>query len=162
MYTLRHVKCLAAIGVAVLFLATPQLFADSGPSANGHGNLIVTGELRTFSFTAVTQKGGGVTGESQLDNRAQGVKLHLAIDCLVVTGNVARVSGIVTKATGPTAVQVGWKSIFHVQDNGEGANDPPDTISLVFSFPPSVAVDCTTPFVLPMLTIDDGNIQVKP
>jgi hypothetical protein len=26
----------------------------------------------------------------------------------------------------------------------------------------AVPVDCTTPFVLPMLTIDDGNIQVKP
>ncbi|SRR5712692_2015404 len=161
MYILRHVKCLAAIGVAVLFLFTPGLLADSGPSANGHGNLIIAGELRTFSFTAVTQK-GGVTGESQLDNRAQGVKLHLAIDCLAVSGNVARVSGIVTKVTGPTAVQVGWKSIFHVKDNGEGSNDPPDAISLVFSFPPSVNVDCTTPFVLPMLTIDDGNIQVKP
>ena len=161
MYTLRQVKCLAAIGVAVLFLFVPRLLADSGPSANGHGNLTIAGELRTFSFTAVTQKGGAVTGEAQLDNRAQGVRIHLAIDCLVVTGNVAKVSGMITKVTGPTAAQVGWRSIFHVKDNGEGANDPPDTISLVFSFPPSVPVDCTTPFVLPMLAIEDGNIQVK-
>ena len=161
MHTLRQVKCLAAIGVTVLFLFTPRLLADSGPSANGHGNLVIAGELRTFSFTAVTQK-GGVTGEAQLDNRAQGVRIHLAIDCLVVTGNVAKVSGIVTKVTGPTIIQVGWKSIFYANDNGEGSNSPPDTISLVFSFDPSVNVDCTTPFVLPMLAIDDGNIQVKP
>ena len=55
-----------------------------------------------------------------------------------------------------------WPSIFHVVDNGEGSNAPPDTISLVFSFDPSVNVDCRTAFVLPMLAIDDGNIQVKP
>ena len=161
MHTLRQVKCLAAIGVTVLFLFTPRLLADSGPSANGHGNLVIAGELRTFSFTAVTQK-GGVTGEAQLDNRAQGVRLHLVINCLVVTGNVAKVSGIVTKVTGPTIIQVGWPSIFYVNDNGEGSNSPPDTISLVFSFDPSVTVDCRTPFVLDMLAIDDGNIQVKP
>jgi hypothetical protein len=136
--------------------------ADSGPSASGHGNLTIAGELRTFSFTAVTHKDGSVTGEAQLDNRAQGVKLHLAIDCLKVVGNTATVSGTVTEVSGPTVIQVGWKSVFRVTDNGEGGKSAPDTISLVFSFAPPAFIDCHSNFSVPMMPIEGGNIQVRP
>ncbi len=149
-------------GAAVGLICPYAAIADSGPSASGHGNLTVGGELRTFSFTAVTHKDGSVSGECQLENRAQGVRLHIAIDCLQVTGNMASVSGTVTEVSGPTAVEVGWRSLFRVVDNGEGGKNPPDTISLVFSFAPGANVDCHTNFVFPQMPIEGGNIQVRP
>lgn len=148
--------------VLLLIFGTSSAMVAGGPSASGHGNLTIGGELRTFSFTAVTHRDGTVTGQGQLNNRQQGVKLHLTIDCLLVSGNTASVSGTVTSVSGPTAVQVGDRFIFRVVDNGEGSKAPPDTISLVFSFPPSVMIDCKVPFVVPLLPIDGGNIQVRP
>lgn len=135
-----------------------QATAANGPKASGHGNLTVADELRTFSFTAVTHQDGSVTGQAQLNNRAQDARIHLEIDCLLVIGNRAVMSGVVTNTNDP--VFEGLTGTFRVTDNGEGANDPPDTISLVFfGFPPQF---CRTNVPLPEMPIEGGNIQVKP
>jgi hypothetical protein len=153
---------LAMVLALLVFLQPTTAAPDSGPSASGHGNLTVVGELRTFSFNAITQHDGSVSGEAQLNNRSSGQKIHMAINCLSVVGNTAVASGVVT-ISDPTGLE-GFTGVFAVQDNGEGKNSPGDRISLVFLFSPPTTVDCTT-FTFadfPTSPIEGGNIQVKP
>jgi hypothetical protein len=166
MRTFKFFAFLLALAL-VVFLQPTTAAPGSGPSASGHGNLTVGGELRTFSFTAVTHKNGSVTGEAQLDNRASGQKIHMAIDCLSVSvghhSNTAVVSGIVT-ISDPTGLE-GFTGVFAVQDNGEGSNAPArDRISLVFLESPPTTVDCTAATFTDFGTapIEGGNILVKP
>src|SRR5437867_12209486 len=84
MRTFKFFAFLLALAL-VVFLQPSTAAPGSGPSASGHGNLTAGGELRTFSFTAVTHRDGSVTGEAQLNNRASGQKIHMAIDCLSVS-----------------------------------------------------------------------------
>jgi len=163
---LKNLKILAfalVVGMTMLSQPTSSAARANGPSASGHGNLTVGGELRTFSFTAVTHKDGSVTGEAELINRASGGKFHLAINCLSVSGIDAVVSGVVTNSDGPTNL-LGWTGVFRVTDNGEGANDPPDQISFTFFFPPPTTVSCQSfvPAQFSTVPIEGGNIQVQP
>jgi hypothetical protein len=127
-----------------------------------------TGDERidgTFAFTARKYSDGSVKGEAQVDNRAQGVMSHFTLNCLVVSGTTAYVSGNVDR-TNSTVFQAGDPAFFGVRDNGEGTNAPPDQISLVFinltggtGTPPT---PCTNPLFQanPTIPIDSGNIQV--
>ena len=99
---------------------------------------------------------------TQLNNRLYGVTLHIAIDCLKVVGNVAIISGTVTRSTLPA--EVGWTAGFAVEDNGAGKNAPRDRITQAKTFPPDTT-DCTQyepaffdPFFMP---IERGNLQVR-
>src|SRR3989442_870582 len=134
---------IATVLGAVLLHSASTSAAGSGPSASGHGNLTVGGELRTFSFTAVTKSNGSVTGEAQLKSRASGVIIHVEINCLKVVGNQAYISGVVRHANNP--LFVGHTSIFRVIDNGEGANRPPDELSLLTTFVTVPPEDCNGP-----------------
>jgi hypothetical protein len=134
----------------------------NGPQASGHGNLTTGGELRTFSFTAITQSDGSVTGEAELKSRASGTVIHAHLDCLTVVGNQAYIGGIVTKATNPAFV--GKPAVFTVIDHGEGASAPPDELSLFVTFvnPPSEDCNGPTNHSQTMHPIEAGNIQVNP
>jgi hypothetical protein len=70
------------------------------------------------------------------------VAVHATLDCLVVEGNDAWMSGYITKAT-PTTIGdfTGVPVSIRVRDNGTTANDPPDKASFVFLF--ENAIDCT-------------------
>ena len=150
----------AVVTATGLTHSTSAMMPDSGPSASGHGNLTTGGELRTFSFTAVTHKDGTVTGQAQLISRATDTRIHMEIDCLRVVGNIAIMSGTITNSNVPAFE--GRPAIFRVQDNGEGANDPADRISLVSIFPAGFAINCNSNFSTPLIPIDGGNIQVRP
>ena len=140
----------------------PSLAAggNSGPSATGAGHFDQAGELRTFSFNAITKKDGTVNGHAELHNRLQDTRLHIDVNCLRVVGNVAIMSGVVTNSNDPTLV--GDETLFSVQDNGEGAKAPPDLISLVFLFPPGSGFSCDLFAVAPTNAIEGGNVQVRP
>ena len=119
---MKNLKILAlalVAGLTMLSQPTASAVRANGPSALGHGNLTAGGELRTFSFTAVTHKDGSVTGEAELINRSSGGEFQLAINCLSVSGNAAVVSGVVTNSDGPTNI-LGWTGVFSVTDNGDG------------------------------------------
>jgi hypothetical protein len=137
----------------------------NGPSASGSGQLTVGGELRTFAFTANTQKDGSIIGQAHLNNRASDPNqvFQVDIDCLKVVNNTAVVSGIVKVSHGPMDF-TGWTGVFAVQDNGEGKNAPADRISLMGVFPPAAGTSCSlfTFANLPTAPIEGGNIQVKP
>jgi hypothetical protein len=152
---------LAVCAVLLLGVAYPTLSGQPS-SATGAGHLTVQDELRTFTFSAIEEPDGTVTGQSQLNNRAAGVKIHMEIDCLlIINSNTASISGVVTQSNAPD-VAVGYIGVFVVRDNGEGANSSSDQLSLVNFFPASVGVDCESALILGLLPITNGNVQVRP
>ena len=139
-------------------------------SATGHGNLTSGGALRTFSFSAIRQKDGVVTGQFQLHNRATDVVIHGEVTCLLAIARphqgAAFMGGVVTRVEGAAP---GWfpgrPVMFSAFDNGEGANERPDELTpLVATTPEVVARQCA--FGLRVGTgpvpIEGGNIQVRP
>jgi len=131
-------------------------------SATGAGMTTFGGEQRTFAFSVRKYADGSVKGEAQLDNRFQERRSHVVIDCLVVNGNRAYVSGIVTRSTVPGDVGLIWD--FAVEDNGEGSGDPTDRMTLLYVFFPQI-YPCTSAALQAYLDgvfapIESGNIQV--
>lgn len=145
----------------VLTMSPAVLAAEQGASGSGHFATGPDGDLRTFTFVANKDSSGVTLGELQLHNRALDSKIHAQIDCLVVDGNVASMSGFVERNTSATPFPEGTPILMQVVDHGEGSNAPADQISLVFLFPGAPGFPCTTPnLVLPLNTIELGNIQV--
>jgi hypothetical protein len=70
---------------------------------------------------------GNSRGQAELYNRANDTHIHIEIDCLNVSGNIATMSGTVTQSQSHAAV--GSDVWFVVQDNGEGRNANPDRMS---------------------------------
>lgn len=147
----------------------PAFAVDAaGPSATGHGNVTqAPGVLRTFSFTARQLRDGRIEGEYENHNRLGGATNHGDIDCMVITGNSAVLSGPIRRHTNPL-FEEGFVTVFRVEDNGEGANDPPDQVSVLQIHPPPAPgqpeVNCrsgTLP-AFAMRPIEGGNVQVRP
>jgi hypothetical protein len=137
-----------------------------GPSANGQGTLTIEdvglpGQgFRHFTFHAREKNNGSVDGNGVLTYSAGQLKVHFDIDCLNIDGNLANMSGVITK----------WKAIpenegllfwFEVIDNGEGNNADPDQISLFFSGADPVVYDCANNFNVAIYEIEGGNVQVN-
>ena len=147
-------------GTSAVTQATSAFGGGNRPSANGHGNITLSGELRTFSFTANTRNDGSVTGSVQLQARQADNTLHGDINCLKVVGNIAVMSGPILNSADPAFN--GWTGIFRVQDNGEGANASGDLMSLYALVPPTSTLNCNSIGPLTMLAVEGGNVQVKP
>ena len=156
---MRYLTALAlALTLAAVALPRSAAAGKGGnPSVTGQAKLIIGGELRSLSFSAVRQKDGTVTGQAELNNRAQELKMHVEVNCLHVNGNIATLSGPITESTLPSVV--GRTAVFRVVDNGQGANDPRDLSSLV----KLTSVPCEDPGVtLALYAVDSGDIQVQP
>lgn len=166
-----------ALVILMLTFAIPSEAAAPGPSANGHGTLLVLDEdgntvRRQFSFSARTAADGTVSGTAVLHNPAfsgaNGNKYQAKMDitCMNVIGNIAIFGGTIQRTNDPNLVDTAF---FSVQDNGEpGRNN--DRISSLFFFDddpnnnPGDPQGCLllTPADLPLNVIDGGNIQVRP
>jgi hypothetical protein len=139
--------------------------AAGGPviaSATGSGHFTVANELRTFSFTAREYADGTASGQAQLRNRsAANTPIHMALDCLRVTGNTATMTGTVTSigTPAPPFFVVGSRIDFTVMDNGEG-QAPPDLISLVRFYGQIPPLNCNVQFSTPTNPVEEGNVQV--
>ena len=149
----------------LLALALPAAAAAGvTQSASGQGQLFIqtpdASGARTFSFNAVTQSDGTTVGHAQLVNRFSGTIVHVRIDCLRVIGNIASMSGEVTSTNNPT-FDTFSEAVFSVQDNGEGANAPPDLISFEFFDLPLPGFDCQNQLFPPDMPILNGNVQVR-
>lgn len=143
--------------LALLAIRTPLMAAGNTASATGSGHFHIGDELRTFSFSAVKNAVGNARGEGELHNRAQDLALHLKINCLSIVGNTATVTGKISDSNNPALI--GLDFYFKAADNGEGANAPPDEISLVFFFF-GPGPTCSTNLAVPLIAIEGGNIQV--
>jgi hypothetical protein len=86
-----------------------------------------------FSLVALQNADGSVSGQ-YTDRYANGDGFHAAIDCLVVEGNQAWVSGVITHGIwhapwGEVFDLTGLPVATRLKDNGTSANDPPDQTS---------------------------------
>jgi len=101
-----------------------------------------TGCNADFSLTAIEYADGTVTGQwSDPTGRDGHEPGHVAVDCLIVTGNQAVIGGVVTQSADP--VWIGRRAITKVVDNGTSARDPPDQIGYtILILPGSPKQDC--------------------
>ena len=135
--------------------------AQALPSATGSGHTLVAGELRTFSFFAQQNPDATARGTAEINNRFIDEMFQIDVDCLKIAGNVAIVSGVITRHTDLHAV--GLTGIFAVTDAGEGGHAVSDSVTQVFLFRPGT-VTCQDPdpsdvraFATPIVS---GNVQV--
>jgi len=120
-----------------------------------------------FSLVALQYADGSVSGQ-YTDRYAKGDGFHAVIDCLVVEGNQAWVSGVITHGIWHAP----WGEVFdlaglpvstRLKDNGTSANDPPDQ----FSFSrvgPDGYVHCSEKPVGPIYELHDapqGQVKIK-
>ena len=139
----------------------------SGPvvqSATGAGAYTISGELRTFSFAALKYADGTVQGQYELFSRVSGTRIHGDVTCMSLVGNHVWVGGSQDQSSNPAGFPPGQENGFQAVDNGEGASDPPDELSLMFidGDPGFAQAYCDAMFDAPPLTpIEEGNIQIR-
>ena len=87
------------------------------------------------------------------------VTIHATLDCLVVEGDDAWMSGVITKVTPNTIGDfAGVPVSVRVRDNGTSANDPPDQASFVFLF--GDAIECSQKPDYELFDLNNGQVQV--
>ena len=158
---------LAAAGLAYVGAAVA---GGAGGSANGGSHLTVhdvfglqTLELQNFGFNAKLRPDGSADGwytYREVDDGSP-IDAHGPVTCLTVIGNQAWVGGIVDASNDSSIVGLGaW---WHVTDNGEGANAPPDITTFlgVGTLEQTQAFCDTHPPYRHPFAIDGGNIQVR-
>lgn len=147
-----------------VYCSTELYAANAGPYATGHGNLIIEGKLRTFTFNARILKNGMTAGNLVVKNRDLGVRVKTKIDCLRIVGNQATMSGFITQVNGDPEL-IGDNIWFRGEDNGERQRNIADRITLVIAGldEPGDPEDCQDDFdELELMNIKAGNIQVQP
>jgi hypothetical protein len=86
--------------------------------------------------------------------------------CMTIVGNRARIAALWTDFrvnNVKTPIPPGQNLLWTVEDNGEGANDPPDRASVMFQGTAAQGLfHCATGFILPLMPNNNGNVQVKP
>jgi hypothetical protein len=82
----------------------------------------------TYGFNASVDGDGNVKGEFQANFSSPDVTFHAEVTCLAVNANNAWLGAVVTQTHDPVLWPVGTQGVIRVQDNGEGANDPPDAL----------------------------------
>jgi hypothetical protein len=157
-------------GMSATSMLRPMSAADSGPSASGHGTVLLQNTngktvRRQFSFSARIMPNGTVKGSAILHNPSFDPKYdaHFDITCLQIVGNRASFGGSIKKTSDPVFNDEFDAAFFTVFDNGEPGNGN-DTISEVFF--DNVVDPSACQFIgaddFPQIPIESGNIQVRP
>ena len=159
---------IAAMAATALLRTTRA--ADTGPSASGHGTILLQDTdgrtvRRQFSFSARQMPDGTVQGNAVIHNPSFDPKYdaHFDITCLQVVGNRASFGGSVRKSSDPVFNDEFDAAFVTVFDNGEPGADN-DTISEVFF--DNVVEPSACQFIgaddFPQIPIESGNVQVSP
>jgi hypothetical protein len=154
------VLCVVALVAGALLSVAPAAFADEvihKVSVGSADILPPPGSDANFSLSAVQHGDGTVTGQWQdtfFGRSVPALALHVDIDCLVVVGNDAWLSGVITR---PDAL-AGLAAVTRVRDNGTSANDPADQISFTFI---NLGVTCTDQPNLPLFDLINGQVKVQ-
>jgi len=153
--------CSVAAATLMSVFAAGTLVTAQGriiASATGSGHITVNGTLRTFAFTVNRNATGTASGQMEVINRDQGVRVHGAVNCLNVVGNTAIISGQVTDANNPALEDTYFW--LKVVDNGEGSKAPADKMTFALTVIPTLT--CDTDLNVPYLDVEKGNIQIRP
>jgi hypothetical protein len=155
--------------LAALAAAGTAPAAGNGPSATGGSRLVahdVFGlqklELQDFGFTAQRKPDGSADGWFRDVEDGTPFSAGGPVTCLTVIGRDAWVGGVVQSSNDPTVEGLGgW---WHVTDNGEGPNDPPDVTTFlgVGSLATTQAFCDNHPPYRFSFAIQGGNISVRP
>lgn len=123
---------LLLIVLSLVVVTTPVTTADNGgPSSNGDFSFTLEdGASRLVQYQARNNSDGSTNGEMTYSDPSEisgseeggsgsnGVSLKADIDCLVINGNKAVMSGEVTQAS--VGEYLGNRILLVVEDNGEG------------------------------------------
>jgi hypothetical protein len=151
---------LVALGVGVLLSVSPATFAAGVVHRVSVGSADILpppGTDANFSLSAVERANGTVTGQWEDTvggSSVPAVGIHVDIDCLVVVGNDAWVSGLITH---PDSL-AGLTAVTRVRDNGRSANDPADQVSFTFV---DIGVTCDDEPDLPLSDLINGQVTVR-
>ena len=110
-----------------------------------------------FSLVALEFANGRITGQWS-DRFAGGDGFHAVIDCLVVDGQNAWVSGLITHGSVDDFDLAGFPVWAQVVDNGTSQNDIPDRISFSFILD---STPCTDKPDLGTFAIPQGQVRVE-
>lgn len=114
-----------------------------------------------YGFQAQVDAAGNTTGSAEVHFPSDVVKMHIAVQCLVVERNRAWMSGPVTRSDDPLT-PVGRVFLWQVQDYGQGQGAPADRISNFIhrpadNYPPDI---CLAKLPLTVYPWDNGNVQI--
>lgn len=169
--TVSRMSLMSAMVLAVASCSDPygpsmqeaSQFSMAGPSHHvvGSGHVEQATGLREFTFHAVDRPDGTVAGSFKII-LPSGLFFEADVTCLAVDGNTGWVGGVI-RETNAAVVIVGSVSTFYAVDNGEGV-DAADVVS-VAAFNGAAGADVAfcadRPLLLPPLTVDKGNVQVR-
>jgi hypothetical protein len=166
---MRKISALLLVFSVAIAVASQAVSAQPPPgkgkkvvaSATGSGHLTQNTAFRTFAFSAREHSDGTDRGQAQLRERGTApVKVHVRITCLNVVGDIAYMTGFVSKvktATPPLLV-TNSKVSFSVEDNGPTG----DRVSAMTFHGNVAALDCETTLAPPTLVVQRGQIKVRP
>jgi hypothetical protein len=132
-------------------------YGFSGPAA---GSFF---EIHPFTWNVQVHGDGSVHGNFNYTQVRDGVELSArgSLTCAVIIGNQVWAGGIIEDSS--RASLVGLDMWFQAQDNGEGANDPPDMSSTLGAGGPGTGQQyCDDhPVVRFPFLVEQGNLQVR-
>lgn len=116
-----------------------------------------------YAFHATLDPTGTASGEAEVHFTSTPAHLHIDVQCVVVRGHEAWLSGPVTRSDNPH-FYVGGVFLWRVQDNGDGQSAEPDRISSFVwqpeqNYPPSACVWQPESMVMDPWT--NGNVQIR-
>jgi hypothetical protein len=169
LFVLFSVLLISMLATTVVLAEGPVVHEVSvgGPDAcEGFG--LKPGCDKNFSLSALAYDDGSASGQ-WTDRWGGGLGgFHADIDCLVVDGNTAWVSGVVTQGvyrdpeTGEEFDLAGLAVGTMVRDNGTSANDPADQISYsAFEIDGPPYDVCTAMSEYPLFDAPQGQVKVK-
>lgn len=149
-----------AIGLSTLLLASISFVGTlhaqpihAGPtSVTGAGSYNGLFGLARVAVHAIRRTDGTTTGEFEQHNPDFNAVVHGTVGCLVVSGTVATVTGIIDRSDFGDA---GQHFSLQIHDNGEGAEAPPDEVT---TYSP-VTSSCDPPG-RPFHPLLAGNFQI--
>jgi hypothetical protein len=132
-------------------------YGFSGPAAS---SFFV---VHPFTWNVQVHADGAVHGRYGYTQVRDGVELIVSgyLTCAVFLGNRIWVGGIIEDSS--RATLIGLDMWFQAQDNGEGANDPPDMSSTIGAGGPGMAqqyCDDAPEVRFPFL-LEQGNLHVR-
>src|SRR2546430_14403979 len=161
-------KRLLTVFVVVLASMAVPAIADDDNMQRASGSARITFTFGAvvvdrYEFSAVRHQDGRVTGNFNFRSRFANAEVRARgeVLCVVVTGNRARIGGIVRQSDFEEGIPVGSQFLWSVTDNGEGHNDEPDTASPLLGTT-NAAAYCAAGAPAPEFPSGKGNIQVKP
>ena len=147
---------------------------DAVQAVTGHYEFvgINTGNDFKYSLSAIRHMDGSVSGEVEerttLEETGELQRtMHGTVTCFTIVGSTAFVAGIVdrvlTFVPGQENLVPGAGFRLVVVDNGNGANDPPDTGSNArFGVLASSETFCNNPVPFNLEAIEHGNVEIHP